>query len=199
MYDSIRLVEETEAHVVVRLLLLLSLLLSRSLLSGSSTTRSGSTTRSSGTTSTTRRNRSKLLATLSDELKRALVLWSIASPAFPIYTSLMSLPSSSEMSLSRRSWSASIPTDSRTALTSSADGEALPPRPRRRYAARCFILICSLFCVSFLVLFQQLFFLLDDRPSVVVPDIDRARGGALTCCEGVKNRRNNRFNRPGGD
>lgn len=55
-------------------------------------------------------------------------------------TSLISLPSSSEMSLSRRSSSASMPTDSRTLFTSAADGEVFPPSPRRRYAARCFIL-----------------------------------------------------------
>jgi hypothetical protein len=72
-------------------------------------------------------------------------------------TSLMSLPLSSEMSLSRRSLSASMPTDSRTScygvsrdrtefanmltLMSLAEGEVLPPRPRSRYAARCFILM----------------------------------------------------------
>lgn len=44
------------------------------------------------------------------------------------------------MSWERRSESASMPTDSRTALTSAADGEVLPPTVRRRYAARCFIL-----------------------------------------------------------
>lgn len=60
------------------------------------------------------------------------------------HTSLMSLPSSSERSFSRRSSSASIPTESRTDLMSSAEGEELPPRPRRRYAARCFILyVCE--------------------------------------------------------
>jgi hypothetical protein len=59
-----RLVEETEAHILVGLLLLLFLLLLLGLLGG--TTSSGSTT--SGGTGTTRRNGSKLLGTLSDEL-----------------------------------------------------------------------------------------------------------------------------------
>ena len=57
-------------------------------------------------------------------------------------TSLMSLPLSSEISLSRRSSSASMPTDSRTLVTSDFEGLSLPARPRRRYAARCFILVC---------------------------------------------------------
>ena len=45
--------------------------------------------------------------------------------------------------MERRSSSASIPTDSRTALTSDSDGEVLPPMVRRRYAARCFILLAG--------------------------------------------------------
>ena len=49
---------------------------------------------------------------------------------------LTSLPSSSEMSFSRRSSSASMPTALRTFLMSAAEGEALPPIWRRRYAAR---------------------------------------------------------------
>ena len=56
-------------------------------------------------------------------------------------TSCKSFPFSSEINESRRSSSASIPTDERTPLMSSAEGEVLPPRPKRRYAARCFILI----------------------------------------------------------
>lgn len=47
-------------------------------------------------------------------------------------TSLISLPLSSERSVFSRSSSASMPTDSSTALISLADGEVLPPRPRRR-------------------------------------------------------------------
>merc|ERR1711977_756619 len=57
-----------------------------------------------------------------------------------VINSWMSLPLSSEIRVERRSSSASIPTDSRTALTSDSDGEVLPPMVRGRYAARCFIL-----------------------------------------------------------
>ena len=56
-------------------------------------------------------------------------------------TCCKSLPFSSAINVSRRSSSASIPTEARTPLTSSADGEVLPPRVRRRYAARCFMVI----------------------------------------------------------
>lgn len=56
-------------------------------------------------------------------------------------TSCKSLPSSSLINLSNRSSSASIPTDERTFLTSLAEGDVLPPSPRRRYAARCFIFL----------------------------------------------------------
>jgi hypothetical protein len=62
-----RLVEETEAHVLIRLLLLLLLLF----LSGRGVTTGGSSTTSSGgTTGTTRGNGSKLLGTGSDELEK---------------------------------------------------------------------------------------------------------------------------------
>ena len=64
--DIDRLVEETEAHILVGLLLLLLLLLFLGVLSG---TTSGSGATSRGTTGTTRRNGSELLGTLSDELK----------------------------------------------------------------------------------------------------------------------------------
>ena len=57
-----------------------------------------------------------------------------------MHTSLMSLPSSSLISAVRRSSSASMPTEERTSLMSLAEGEVLPARPRRRYAAKCFIL-----------------------------------------------------------
>jgi hypothetical protein len=67
-----RLVEETEAHVVVRLLLLLlGLLLSGS---GVSSTTSGSSTTGSGTTSTTGGNRGELGGTFLDQLVGVLVL-----------------------------------------------------------------------------------------------------------------------------
>ena len=55
---------------------------------------------------------------------------------------------SSEINFERRSSSASIPTDSRTFLMSFSEGEELPPRARRRYAARCFILIAGKNIVS---------------------------------------------------
>jgi hypothetical protein len=67
-----RLVEETEAHVVVRLLLLLlSLLGLRGGLSG--TTSGGSTTGRGGTTSTTRGNGGELLRAGRDQLDGVLV------------------------------------------------------------------------------------------------------------------------------
>merc|ERR1711939_1120736 len=47
-------------------------------------------------------------------------------------SSFTSLPSSSEMSLLRRSSSVSTPAASRTDLMSSAEGEAFPPIWRRR-------------------------------------------------------------------
>lgn len=55
----------------------------------------------------------------------------------------MSLPSSSLRRELRRSSSASMPTELRTVLMSSAEGEVLPARPRRRKAARYFILTVS--------------------------------------------------------
>lgn len=137
-----RLVEQTEAHVLVGLLLLLFLLLGLwSLLGG---TGSGSSTASSWSSGTTRWDGCELGSTLGDQLsyavsKRAHPLAESACGAWG-RTSLMSLPSSSLMSWLRRSSSASMPTAERTSLTSAADGEALPPRPRRRYAAKCFIL-----------------------------------------------------------
>ena len=48
------------------------------------------------------------------------------------HTSLMSLPSSSLRREERRSSSASMPTELRTDLMSSAEGEELPAKPRRR-------------------------------------------------------------------
>jgi hypothetical protein len=146
-----RLVEKTETHVLVRLLLLLLLLLSSG---GSVTTSSGGTTGSGGSTTSraTGWDGGELGRTLSDQLQRvsdcALSSEAHCKRASHL-TSLMSLPSSSEMSLSRRSLSASMPTDSRTSLMSEALGEVFPPRPRRRYAARCFILMCG--CRSRLV------------------------------------------------
>jgi hypothetical protein len=62
---AIRLVEETEAHVVVGLLLLLGLLLGGSGLVGSTSGRGGTT---SGGTSTTGRNGGELGGTLGDQL-----------------------------------------------------------------------------------------------------------------------------------
>jgi hypothetical protein len=59
-------------------------------------------------------------------------------------TVLISLPLSSERRVDRRSSSASIPTELRTALISLAEGDELPPSWRRRYAARCFILKVAL-------------------------------------------------------
>lgn len=44
------------------------------------------------------------------------------------------------MSLVRRSSSASIPTEERTVLMSSTEGDSFPAMPRRRKAAMCFIL-----------------------------------------------------------
>lgn len=67
------------------------------------------------------------------------VLLIVVSSVCAHHTSPRSLPSSSEISLSKRSSSASMPTDERTPLTSLAEGEVFPPRPSRRYAARCFI------------------------------------------------------------
>jgi hypothetical protein len=66
-----RLVEETEAHVLIGLLLLLLLLSSGSLGSGSTT---GSGSRGSSATSTAGGNGSKLGGTLSDQLFRRLSL-----------------------------------------------------------------------------------------------------------------------------
>jgi len=51
---------------------------------------------------------------------------------FSAHTSWRSLPLSSEMRVLRRSSSASMPTDSRTVLTSLAEGVEFPPRERRR-------------------------------------------------------------------
>ena len=135
-WSEANLVKQTEAHVIVRLLLLLFLLLSLGLLSGSSATGSGATSSSSSTSSATRWDRRKLGRALSDQLK-----YGVSRRIFMVHkstkaTSLMSLPSSSERSFSRRSSSASMPTDSRTPLMSFALGLVLPPRPRRRYAAR---------------------------------------------------------------
>ena len=70
--DIDRLVEETEAHILVGLLLLLLLLLLLGLLSG--TASGSSTTGSGGATGTTRGNGSKLLGTGSDELVDVLAL-----------------------------------------------------------------------------------------------------------------------------
>ena len=68
---AIRLVEETEAHVVVGLLLLLLLgSLGRGFLSG---TTSRGTTCGGSTTGTTRWDRGELGRTLSDELRGVLV------------------------------------------------------------------------------------------------------------------------------
>ena len=120
--------------VVSRRTLLLGLLLGVL----SSTTSGSGATGSGGTTGTAGGNGSELGRALSDQLysmwsaivlpraiDRGLVGWLVR-------TSLMSLPSSSEMSLVRRSASASMPTDSRTALMSEAEGLALPPSWRRR-------------------------------------------------------------------
>ena len=123
-----RLVEKTEAHVVIGLLLLLLLGGSGGLLSGGTT--GSSTAGSSGTTSATRGDGGELLRAGSDELRG--VRQGSYGGAARERTSLMSLPSSSERSFSRRSLSASMPTDSRTAFTSAAEGEVFPPRPRRR-------------------------------------------------------------------
>ena len=68
-----------------------------------------------------------------------------------IFTSCKSLPLSSLSNFSKRSSSASIPTDSKTPLISSADGEVLPPKPRSRYAARCFMLFELLCSLSFMI------------------------------------------------
>ena len=71
---AMRLVEETETHVLVGLLLLL-LLGSGGLLGGSSTTGGGGTTSSGGSaTSTTRGNGSELLRSGGDELVDVLAL-----------------------------------------------------------------------------------------------------------------------------
>merc|ERR1719275_191951 len=45
----------------------------------------------------------------------------------------------SDIKRTRASLSASIPTEERTSAISSAVGESLPPRTRRRYVAMCFI------------------------------------------------------------
>jgi hypothetical protein len=72
--SAMRLVEETETHVVVRLLLLLLLSGLRSGLSLSGATSGGSTTGSGSTTGTTRGNGSELLGTGLDELVDVLAL-----------------------------------------------------------------------------------------------------------------------------
>ena len=64
---GIRLIEQTEAHVVVGLLLLLLLLLGGRGVSGTTSGGSG-TTGSGGTTSTTRWDGSELLGASSDQL-----------------------------------------------------------------------------------------------------------------------------------
>lgn len=132
---SSRLVEQTEAHVVVGLLLLLLLGGGGGLLGGSTT---GGGTTSSGGGGATRGNGGKLLRAGRDQLESVLVLY-CAMGGFAQFshiqrcrTSLMSLPSSSLRRVERRSSSASMPTELRTPLMSSAEGEVLPPRLRRR-------------------------------------------------------------------
>jgi len=73
-----RLVEKTEAHVVIGLLLLLSLLLLSGRVSG---TASGGTTGSGGgsATSTTRGNGSKLLRAGSDQLRKVSLCQAMSS------------------------------------------------------------------------------------------------------------------------
>ena len=66
-----------------------------------------------------------------DGVSNAFAMESLRFGGF-IRTSWMFLPSSSEMSLSRRSPSASTPTEERTDLMSSAEGCSLPARLRRR-------------------------------------------------------------------
>lgn len=107
------LVEKTETHVLVGLLLLLLLGGGSGLLSRSSTA-SSSTAGSSSTTSAARGDGGKLLGTGSNELVFVRNVDLGLRIALEYRTSLMSLPSSSERSLSRRSLSASMPTDSRT-------------------------------------------------------------------------------------
>jgi hypothetical protein len=72
--SAMRLVEETETHVIVRLLLLLLLSGLRSGLSLSGATGGGSTTGSGSTTGATRGNGSELLGTGLDELVDVLAL-----------------------------------------------------------------------------------------------------------------------------
>jgi len=118
----------------------LDLLLDLGVLSGA--TSGGSTTGSGSSAGTAGWDGGELGGTLGDQLYRVTVSeYPIPTLAGCYRTSSMLLPSSSEMSFSRRSSSASMPTDSRTALTSLAEGEVLPPSPRRRNAAKCFILI----------------------------------------------------------
>jgi hypothetical protein len=72
-----RLVEKTEAHVVIGLLLLLSLLLSGGSLSGT-TGGSGATSSGGSTTGTAGGNGSKLLRAGSDQLRQVSVCAQVA-------------------------------------------------------------------------------------------------------------------------
>lgn len=67
--DIVRLIEETETHVLIGLLLLLLLLLNRGVLSG---TTSGGSTSGSGTTTATRWDGGELGGTLRDQLQSEL-------------------------------------------------------------------------------------------------------------------------------
>lgn len=132
-----RLVEETETHVVVGLLLLLLLSGGRSLLSGGGGTTSGGS--GSTTTGATRGNGSELLRSGSDELVDvlALKLGDQLVEALIVRLDTDSLENGLRAELEEAIKGACT---IHLTLTSAAEGEVLPPRPRRRYAARCFIL-----------------------------------------------------------
>lgn len=95
---------------------------------------SGST-RGGSTTTTARGDGGELGRALGDELQTdMLTIFVHSTTQTPVCarTSLTSLPFSSARRVLRRPASASMPTDSRTAVMSLAEGEALPPSWRRR-------------------------------------------------------------------
>lgn len=79
---TIRLVEETEAHVLVGLLLLLLLGLLLGLLGRTTSSGSTASSRGSGTTGATGRDGGELRSTVGDELLCILATFPLQSPSF---------------------------------------------------------------------------------------------------------------------
>ena len=145
-YKSRRLIEQTEAHVLIRLILLLFLLLCLALRQLHPPVQQQPPAAGAAPPPPP----PPPDGTDASLLVPSEINWVYSSDAIPPHMKscrnhclphCMSFPLSSEINLSKRSLSASIPTEERTASMSEALGEVLPPRPRRRYAARCFIVI----------------------------------------------------------